>query len=48
VGEVGLAPKRRGPVPKRKNPLATKVAALEREVTRQTARADRAEALVDL
>src|SRR5574337_1361371 len=45
---LGLTPKRRGPAPKTKNPLATKVAALEREVTRQTARAERAEALVEL
>ena len=48
VGEVGLASKKRGPAPKPKNPLAAKVAALEREVSRQKARADRAEALVDL
>lgn len=48
-GELGgLAPKRRGPVPKAKNPLAAKVAALEREVARQKARAERAEALVEL
>ncbi len=48
-GELaGLTPKKRGPAPKPKNPLAGKVAALEREVTRQTARAERAEALVDL
>jgi len=45
---VGLTPKRRGPAPKPKNPLAAKVAALEREVTRQKARAARAEALVEL
>ena len=45
---LGLTPKRRGPAPQAKNPLAAKVAALEREVTRQTARADRAEALVEL
>ncbi len=48
VGELGLAPKKRGPAPKPKNPLTARVAALEREVTRQKARADRAEALVDL
>ncbi len=48
VGEVGLASTKRGPTPKLKNPLATKVVALEREVARQKARADRAEALVDL
>lgn len=45
---LGLTPKRRGPAPEAKNPLATKVAALEREVARQTARAERAEALVEL
>ncbi len=45
---LGLAPKRRGPAPKARNPLATKVAALEREVTRYKARAERAEALVEL
>ena len=49
TGELGgLAPKKRGPVPQAKNPLAAKVAALEREVTRYKARAERAEALVDL
>jgi transposase-like protein len=49
TGELGgLAPKKRGPVPKAKNPLATKVAALEREVTRYKARAERAEGLVEL
>jgi len=48
-GELaGLTPKKRGPIPKPKNPLTAKVAALEREVSRQKARADRAEALVDL
>jgi transposase-like protein len=45
---LGLTPKKRGPAPKSKNPLAAKVAALEREVTRHRARADRAEALVEL
>jgi transposase len=45
---LGLTPKKRGPAPKVKNPLAAKVAALEREVTRQQARAERAEALVEL
>jgi len=45
---LGLTPKRRGPAPNAKNPLATKVAALEREVTRYRARARRAEALVEL
>lgn len=49
TGELGgLAPKKRGPASKAKNPLVAKVAALEREVTRQTARAERAEALVEL
>jgi transposase-like protein len=48
LGELGLVPKKRGPAPKPKNPLAAKVAVLEREVARQKARADRAEALVEL
>ena len=49
TGELGgLAPKRRGPGPQAKNPLAAKVVALEREVTRYQARAERAEALVEL
>ena len=48
LGELGLVPKKRGPVPQPKNPLAATVAMLEREVTRQKARAERAEALVDL
>jgi transposase-like protein len=48
-GELaGLTPKKRGPAPKPKNPLAAKVAALERAVSREQARADRAEALVAL
>ncbi len=48
-GELaGLTPKRRGPAPKPKNPLAAKVAALERQVSSEKARADRAEALVEL
>ncbi len=48
-GELaGLTPKPRGPAPKPKNPLAGKVAALERAVSRLTARAERAEALVEL
>jgi len=48
-GELaGLTPKKRGPAPKPKNPLAAKVAALERAVSREKARADRAEALVEL
>jgi transposase-like protein len=45
---AGLAARKRGPVPPAKNPLAAKVLALEREVTRQKARAARAEALVEL
>jgi transposase-like protein len=48
-GELaGLTPKQRGPAPKPPNPLAAKVAALERAVSREKARADRAEALVEL
>jgi len=45
---LGLTPKKRGPAPKPKNPLAAKVAALERAVSCEKARADRAEALVAL
>ena len=45
---AGLAQKKRGPTPKEKHPLAAKVAALEKETARLTARAERAEALVDL
>ena len=49
AGELGgLAPKKRGPAPQAKNPLVAKVAALEREATRYKARAERAEALVEL
>jgi len=48
-GELaGLTPKKRGPAPQPTNPLAVKVAALERAVSREKARADRAEALVEL
>jgi transposase len=48
-GELaGLTPKKRGPAPMPTNPLAAKVAALEREVTRYKVRAERAEALVEL
>jgi len=48
-GELeGLAQKRRGPLPREKNPLADKVKALERETTRLRARAERAEGLVEL
>ncbi len=45
---LGLTPKRRGPAPKAKNPWAPKMAALEREMNRLKARAERAEALVEL
>lgn len=45
---AGLAQKKRGAPPKEKNPLAAKVAALEKETARLTARAERAEALVEL
>ena len=45
---MGLAPARRGPTPKAMNPLAAKVAALEKETRWLTARAERAEALVEL
>ena len=48
-GELSaLSPRKRGPVPKEKNPLAAKVAALEKETARLKARAERAEALVEL
>jgi len=48
-GELaGLAPKKRGRKPEPKNPLADEVARLERELRRMTARAERAEGLVDL
>ncbi|MCH8054617.1 MAG: transposase [Deltaproteobacteria bacterium] len=48
-GELeGLAQKRRGPLPREKNPLADKVKALERETARLRARAERAEGLVEL
>ncbi len=47
-GQGGLFEKKRGPAPKEKNPLAAKVAALEKETRRLKARAERAEALVDL
>ena len=45
---MGLTPARRGPAPKATNPLAAKVAALEQETRGLTARAERAEALVEL
>ena len=44
----GLTPARRGPAPKATNPLAAKVAALEKKTRWLTARAERAEALVEL
>jgi len=48
-GELaGLTPKKRGPAPTPSNPLAATVAALERDVSRYTVRAERAEAVVDL
>jgi transposase len=48
-GEIaGLAPRKRGPAARERNPLESKVALLERENRRWRARAERAEALVDL
>src|SRR4030065_1341223 len=47
-GKGELFEKKRGPAPKEKNPLAAKVAALEKETRRLKARAERAEALVEL
>jgi len=48
-GELkGLGQKRRGPLPKERNPLADKVRVLEREIARLRARAERAEGLVEL
>ncbi len=48
-GELeGLSQKRRGPLSKEKNPLAAKVATLERENRRLRARSERAEGLVEL
>ncbi len=48
-GEIeGLSQKKRGPLPKEKNPLAAKVATLERENRWLKARAERAEGLVEL
>jgi len=44
----GLAPARRGPAPKATNPLAAQVAALEKATRWLTARAERANALVEL
>jgi len=47
-GEGKLFEKKRGPAPKEKNPLAAKVAALERKTRRLKARAKRAGGLVEL
>ena len=48
-GELdGLSQKKRGPLPKEKNPLATRVGCLERENARLRVRAERAEGLVEL
>ena len=48
-GEIeGLSQKKRGPSSKEKNPLAAKVATLERENRRLRARSERAEGLVEL
>ncbi len=44
----GLLQKKRGPLPREKNPLAAKVASLERENARLRVRAERAEGLVEL
>ncbi len=44
----GLSQKKRGPSSKEKNPLAAKVATLERENRRLRARSERAEGLVEL
>lgn len=46
--DSGLAPKKRGPAAKEPNPLAKRVAELEREATRWKARAEQAEGLVAL
>ena len=48
-GELaGLAPKKRGRRVKRVNPLARKVATQEREIAQWKARAQRAEALIEI
>ncbi len=44
----GLSQRKRGPSSKEKNPLAAKVATLERENRRLRARSERAEGLVEL
>jgi len=48
AGLTGLAPKKRGPAAKVVNPLARKVAELERQIKRLTWRAERAEGLVEV
>ena len=49
AGELaGLAPRKRGRKAAAKNPLADEVARLERELRRMTARAERAEGLVEV
>lgn len=48
-GELeALTPKKRGPLPSAPNPLAPRVAELERALAKAEARAQRAEALVEL
>ena len=47
-GKGQLFDKKRGPAPKETNPLAPKLATMEKEIARLKARAERAEALVDL
>jgi transposase len=44
--DAGLVPKKRGPAPREPNPLAKRVAELEREAARWKARAVQAEGLV--
>jgi transposase-like protein len=46
IRDAGLAPKKRGPAPREPNPLAKRVAELEREAARWKARAVQAEGLV--
>ncbi len=46
--DAGLAPKKRGPAPRGLNPLAKRVAEVEREAARWKARAVQAEGLVAL
>ena len=47
-GELAGAAKKRGPKPRPLDPLARRVTELERELRRATARAERAEGLVEL